>query len=53
MPLKCMVCGVETKPSVPLNFCEKCRFTSEADKIRAEYREWFKRIVAERGAVHL
>ncbi len=45
---KCMVCGAFTELRVPLTFCDKCRHTPEADRIRAEYHEW---VVKNRFAV--
>ena len=47
---KCMVCGAFTELRVPLTFCDKCRHSPEADKIRAEHKRWFDEIVAARKA---
>ena len=46
--IKCMVCGGPAWPCAPLTFCDKCRCTPEAEKIRQRHSEFIEKIVAER-----
>jgi hypothetical protein len=50
--MKCMVCGGKGPHSVPLSFCDDClkNRQPEVDARRAEHKEWFKKIIAERDA---